>query len=165
MAYIEAIDYAALYADVPLGFERLAFMASRIMDNETTGVDGVKKLKNAYPVDPDDDEAIKQCAAALVTFLAQVDRVHSMALEAGEYIKRADGSLVSKVVSSVSSGSESIAYATQGAGSASSSLLAAASNDEERKRMCQNIVREYLAGICDANGVHLLYMGAYPYVL
>ena len=165
MAYIDALTYANHYAQVPVCFERLASVASRIMDNETTGVDGFKKLKAAYPVDPDDDEAIKLCAAALVTFLDQVERVHNMTLEAGEYTKRADGSLVSRVVSSVSSGSESISFATQGAGAASSSVLAAAANDDERKRMCRNIAREYLAGICDANGVHLLYMGVYPYVL
>lgn len=163
MAYIDALTYVSHYAQVPVCFDRLASVASRIMDNETTGVDGVKKLKAAYPVDPDDDEAIKLCAAALVTFLDQVERVRSMTLEAGEYTKRADGSLVSKLVSSVSAGAESISYTTQG--TTASPVMVAAANDDERKRMCQNIVREYLAGVCDGNGVHLLYMGVYPYVL
>ena len=165
MAYITDKEYTTFYADdPPLGFEHLAFMASRMMDNETTSVDGFKKLKAAYPVDPDDDQTVKLCAAALVTFLSQVERLHTASLKTREYTEREDGTVTGKVVASVSSGSESISYATMGAGSASSSLVAAAANDAERQMMCRNIIREYLAGICDANGVHLLYMGVYPYV-
>lgn len=161
MAYISAAEYAEMYAEMPLGFERLAFNASRLMDNETSGVDGYKKLRRAFPVDPDDAAAVKHCAADLVNFLDAVDQLGSRAVKALEYTAQADGTLRGKVVESVSSGSESVTYSKE---PLRSHILTATANDAERRRMVRDIIREHLAGVCDANGVHLLYAGVYPYV-
>ena len=161
MAYISATEYAEIYAETPPSFERLAFNASRLMDNETSGVDGYKKLRTAFPTDPDDATAVKHCAADLVNFLHLVDQLGTRAVKALEYTAQADGTIRGNVVESVSSGSESVTYANN---PIQSHILTAAANDAERRRMCRDIIREHLAGVCDANGVHLLYAGVYPYV-
>ena len=53
-AYIDATKYAEVYPDDVIStqnFNRLAYEASRIIDNWVTGVDGVNKLTVAYPSD------------------------------------------------------------------------------------------------------------------
>ena len=79
--------------------------------------------------------------------------------------ENADGTVRSRVISSVSSGSESVSYATGSAArSGTTAIDAAVSDPGARARLLDDIVRRYLSGVKDANGVNLLYMGRYPYV-
>lgn len=63
-------------------------------------------------------------------------------------------------VSSISSGRESISYASIG-GSASSSVYAqAATNTGLKNKLLRDAAASYIAGVPDAYGINLLYMGA-----
>lgn len=146
MAYITEADYEALYGSIETAdFTRLSYDASRFMDYMTTGIDNVKKLQT-YPPTGDD---VKMCCAKLISLMQAVEA-------ADGFIVRADGTVTTKAVSSISSGSESLSFAN------SSSLSAAANDLEARKKLYSDTVRAYLGGLQDSNGVNLLYMGRYP---
>lgn len=160
MAYISYEDYTNLYSDglSEADFSRLSFEADRFMDSITTGVDGVRKLKRFFPVDEDDAEAVKMCAAKIVSLLHQFDETEKAVRLAGGYEETQNG-LRGKVISSVSSGTESITYAS----SKDTDLIAKTALDPvAKKSMLKEIAREGLEGVTDANNVNLLYMGAYP---
>ena len=70
------------------------------------------------------------------------------------------GALRGKVVSSVSSGSESISY-TAKAESGSTLIDAVLSDQEAQDKLYRDTVKEYLSFVGDANGVNLLYSGPY----
>ena len=147
MAYATYEDFTALYGGNGLdeaGFSRLAWQAERAMDEATTGVDGVAKLQTAMPDQERAREAVRRCACALVELLRQDEQAEG-------YVRRSDGSVAGRVVTAVTAGSESVSYAAP----------AAVSGQERRARIAET-ARRYLAGIPDANGVQLLYMGRYP---
>lgn len=160
--YIDYSYYTSLYGEISeQDFNRLVFDACRILDNLTTGADGFRKLKYAFPEDQDDLEAVKRCAARLVSILWQVEKAEKSAYLANEYTETENG-LKGRVIASVSSGAESISYAT---GKQNSTIIDKAVSDPvEKKRLLSKTVGEFLSGVQDANGVNLLYMGVYPHV-
>lgn len=159
MAYITFSEYADIYGAIDAhDFSRYAWEASRLMDIHTTGVDGVKKLSEAMPTDEGDQECVKRCCAALINVMAEIEKTERSITG---FTTRADGTVVSKAVSSISSGSESITFAN----GVSTALSAAVSDSAAREKMYADTVKKYLSGVTDSNGVNLLYMGAYPYVL
>ena len=157
--YIRYEYYKALYDPVnEKAFTRFSFDACRHIDRLTTGIDGVKKLKIAFPTDEDSAEAVKRCTAAVLNFLIRIDSLEKAALSANEYVQTENG-LQKKVISSVTAGNESISFSS---GDAKTVFDASLADTEVRSREIANIVREYLSGVTDANGVNLLYMGCYP---
>lgn len=160
--YVDYGFYTSLYGEIlAADFCRFAWEAGRVMDNHTTGADGFRKLKYAFPVDVDDAEAVKLCAAKLVNILLQIGETEKAALQTNGYTQTENG-LKGRVIASVSSGTESVSYAT---GSRSSTVFDKAVLDPaEKHRLLSETVRECLSGVRDANGVNLLYMGVYPYV-
>ena len=59
--YITYSEYTALYDPIEeRDFNRLVFQACQAVDNLTTGVDGVKKLRVAFPADEDNATAVKR---------------------------------------------------------------------------------------------------------
>ena len=161
MLYADYQYFTELYgSDVPEQiFNRLIWAASKILDHMTTGVDGYKKLEHAYPINPNDDEAIKRCVCELVQFAYEVEEAN----KALGYVSNADGHVTSRMIASKSSGSESISYVTGGS-SVKTAAVVAASDNEVRQQMQYDIIRQYLSGVEDANGVNLLYLGRYPRV-
>ena len=157
--YISYKEYTALYDnfDEKL-FNRLAFDACQHIDRLTTGVDGVKKLKEAFPSNEDDAAAVKRCAAHIVNFLYQIHEAEISA-SVGRGYEQTDKGLRGRVISSVSAGTESVSYST---GAQRTAVDAAAASPAERNRMIRESIREYLSGVADNNGVNLLYMGRYP---
>lgn len=156
MGYITFSEYNTLYTALsPSEFEAMSFKADRILAVNTVGVDGFDKLKDATPTDEDTLTALKYCAAEIINTLHQIATIE----KAGAMVSRADGTMAPAVVASVSSGSESITYST-----ATTAVSAAVSDFKARTALFSGIVRNYLSGLKDANGVNLLYMGAYPYV-
>lgn len=161
--YITIDEYTALYD--PVGhireagsFDRLCFEACRHIDRLTTGIDGFKKLKRAFPVDEDDAKAVKHCAAAVIHFLEQIRQVEHLAESARGYTQTENG-MQGKVVSSVAAGNESVSYTSHtGQTLADVAALEPAARDA---KIC-SLIHEHLSGIADANGVYLLYMGPYP---
>lgn len=152
--YITLDEYTQLYdATDEKAFARNCVEACQIIDRYTTGADGFKKLKQAFPVDADDAAAVKHCAARLINLLLQIERAQAFGgYEATEHGVRG------RVISSVSSGNESVSYATN----AVTAIEKAASDKMVKDAMITNIIRGGLSGIRDANGVNLLYMGPYP---
>lgn len=155
--YADIELYKTLYGEIETSeYNRLVWRAANLLDKYTTGIDGVRKLQAAFPVDIDAEEAVKRCECALVNLLRDIEAAEKI----GTAQTRADGLTVSGPVSSVSSGAESISYSSGG-----SVVSAAAGDISARNRLIAATVREYLCGMKDANGVNLLYMGVYPYVL
>lgn len=158
--YITYSEYTALYDTIEEKvFIRLAYDACCHIDRQTTGVDGVKKLKVAFPADEDSAAAIKHCAANLVYILYQINEAEQSA-SAGRGYVQAENGMHGKVIASVSAGNESVSYSA--GSSAKTTIDSAVSDMTARNDLIRNTVREYLSGISDANGVNLLYMGAYP---
>lgn len=158
MAYIDYAFYVSLYGEdvKEADFNRYAFEASRILDINTSGIDNVKKLAVAFPTKEDDIAAVKHCACQLIRILKDMEEFEN----AYKFSKNENGASVSSVVSSISSGSESISYATNMG--ATSAIAAAVSDYSKRRRLFEDTVINYLSGVEDANGVNLLYGGIYP---
>lgn len=159
--YISYDEYTALYDTIEVKvFNRLAYDACRYLDRHTTGVDGVKKLKVAFPADEESAAAVKHCAAHIVNILAQIQEAENAASAGRGYTKTENG-LQGKVISSVSAGNESISFST---GAAKTAVDLAVTDIAQRNKLIYATIRDDLSGIADANGVNLLYMGVYPRV-
>lgn len=166
MSYATYEDFKALYGGEGLGeadFDRLSWEAERLMDDATTGVDGVRKLRAAMPKCKYGRETVKRCACALVDTLRQIDEAAEAIRKAQSFAENADGTLQGRVITSRSAGGESISYAAGSAASQGKTAAGAAVGDlTARQRLMDDTVRRYLSGVPDANGVNLLYMGSYP---
>lgn len=160
--YISYQDYIALYDPMDEKvFNRLEYDACRYMDRLTTGLDGVKKLKSAFPVDEDSAAAVKHCAAHIVNLLVQIQEAETSA-SLGRGYTETDNGLRGKMISSVSAGNESISYSV---GSQKTAIDSAVSDKTVKDKLIHDTIREYFSGVTDANGVNLLYMGRYPYAV
>lgn len=147
MACIDYAFYSTLYDDVSeVEFNRLAIAAQRILEDTTTGVDGFRKLKYAFPEDEEEAETVRFCMAALISAMHKADTAQNLV--------QTESGVRSNVITSVSAGNESIHYASPMSGNASG---------RTQKQTYMELIRGYLTGIQDANGVNLLYMGPYPY--
>ena len=159
--YIQYEAYTSLYDPINQKlFNRLSYDACRYLDRLTTGVDGVKKLKVAFPVDEDSADSVKHCAAKVINILLQIQEAEQSA-SVGRGYEKTESGLRGKVVSSVSAGNESVSYS---AGSQITAIDAAVSDLASRDNLVSKTIRQYLSGVQDANGVNLLYMGVYPCV-
>lgn len=160
MAYIRKDYYEGLYGAIPdADFSRLSWDACRLLDVHTTGADGVKKLKIAFPTEEDDAEAVKRCACKLVNLLHQIETAEAAA-SAGRGYEQTEQGIRGKAISSVSVGNESITYSAKSG--SETAIDKAAASTTSRGRMIYSTIREYLSGVTDANGVGLLFMGEYP---
>lgn len=119
-----------------------------------------KKLQFAFPVDERDAQAVKDAVCELADFLHQIDQYNAAAMESMGTVAQADGTVKGKVITSISSGSESIGYSASG--SASTATMEAAKDKKVADTMIYGMVRDSLSGVPDANGVNLLFAGAYP---
>lgn len=170
MAYATRDDYVGLYRAIgEKRFARLIWEAERVMDDATMGVDLVRKLRVAFPTEPDDSEAVKRCACALVDIMRSVEDAENAASKAAAAssatITHEDGTVTGKVVTGRSAGSESITYAAPGASQGGKTALdSAVSDSTARRQLLAETVRKYLTGARDANGVNLLYLGIYPVI-
>lgn len=136
-------------------FKRFGRRAERRID----GITG-NKLQFAFPTETRSIEAIKDCVCELADFLYQIDAYSSAAMESIGTVTEADGTVKGKVITSISSGSESIGYST--AGSASTAISEAAKDKKVADAMICGMVQDGLTGVADSNGVNLLYAGI-PY--
>ena len=141
-------EYAVLYPDGPeeKNFERFRWQARHVMDRATTGADGVHKLTAAPPTEPGAVQAVERCQAALIHELWQMEQAEC-------YVNREDGTVSGRVVTAVTAGSESVSFAMPAAGTVTA---------REKEERCRRMAEAYLAGVADANGVNLTYMGRYP---
>ena len=157
--YIDYEYYTALYDDLDEAkFFRLVRSAGRIIDSYTATADGVRKLKVAFPTDPEDAETVKLCTAQLVHMLHQIEQAQEAAATARGYTET-DNGLQGKVVSSISAGNESVSFSTSAM--QGTFMDKAISDMGEKQKLLYATVREYLSGVPDNNGVNLLYTGPY----
>lgn len=166
MEYVTYENYKKIYGDkaIPMGdFQRLSWEASRKVENAATGVDGVNKLKHAFPEEEDAAEAVKRCICAIVTIMAQIEQAEQTARQSQGYVTREDGTMMNKIVTSVSSGSESISYAAAGSAARNTLVDTVLTDKTAQNRLFSDTIRDYLSGVQDANGVNLLFMGKYLY--
>lgn len=96
--------------------------------------------------------------------MAEIEQAEESARNASGFVTREDGTVQSKLVASVSSGSESISYATSSSGAKNSLIGAVLTDKAAQEKLYADTFSEYLSGVLDANGVNLLFMGAYPCV-
>ena len=168
MAYVNYEYYKSLYETPAISeteFNRYAFDACRKIDIATTGVDNIKKLKVAFPVDEDDAEAVKRCVVAVIDLMDLIKKAEDAASSAKGYIERADGTIQGKVITSVTAGNESISFSSAGSSGSATLIDKALADKSVQRQMYKDIITEYLSGVSDANGVNLLYMGKYPYLV
>lgn len=163
MAYIDFEYYTNLYGEIPeTDFNRLSWEACRKLDAFTTGIDGVRKLKVAFPTDEEDAEIVKRCACEVLRIMQQLKEAEETAMSEKGYTETENG-FQSKVISSVSAGNESISYAVGSNATASTLIDKALSDKDVQEQLFRDTIRNYLTGVTDSNGVNLLFMGRYPY--
>lgn len=165
MAYIDYEYYSNLYGDKAVEetvFNRLLWDAERKIDIATTGVDNVRKLAVAFPINDYDAESVKRCICKMVYTLYAVEQAQEKANNASGYSETANG-LQGKVIKSVSAGNESITF--ESASNTATLIEKALSDKNIKEQLFKDVIAEYLPNVADANGVNLLYMGPYPYAL
>lgn len=158
MGYVTYDYYKSIYGEDSMSetdFNRLSWEACRKVDTLT-----LNKLKFAFPINEDDIEAVKRCICKLIDIAGQIEAANKRASEGQGYVTDANGTH-GKVVSSVSSGSESISYTAKAEGG-STMIDAVLSDKTAQERLYRDTVREYLSLVQDSNGVNLLYAGI-PY--
>lgn len=149
MAYTDYAFYTdSFYGDVLAGGTANKYL-ERASDEVNTLTH--RRLEGAFPTIEADAVKVKKavCAVAEALYLVDYQR-KAVALQ-----QTADGGYRG-VVSSISSGRESISYST---GTAASVYAAAAADDEKLKNLISDIAVKYLANVPDANGTNLLYAG------
>lgn len=159
--YVKYSKYESIYDTEAMDdelFTRFEFEACRYVDNETTGIDGVRKLRVAYPVDETDKECVDRCICELSHFLYLVNKENQSRSNAAGYIQNDDGTVKGKQIASISSGSESISYT----GKSDTEVSTAASDAEVLSRIVHRKITSWLSAVKDVNGVNLLYAGSYP---
>lgn len=159
MGYVTYDYYKSIYGEDSMpetDFNRLSWEACRKVDTLT-----LNKLKFAFPTNEDDIEAVRRCVCKLIEIAGQIEVANKRVSEGQGYIKDESGAMRGRVVSSVSSGSESISYTAKAEGG--STLIDAVLSDKAaQERLYRDTVREYLSLVPDSNGVNLLYAGI-PY--
>lgn len=166
MAYVDYEYYKSIYGEAAVDavpFNRLCWIAEKKIDIATTGIDGFKKLKQAFPIDTDDSETVKRCICALIMVCHNIEETEKRISLTKGYTEKMDGTFQGKVISSVSSGSESITYASA-SNSEKSIFDIVVSDKKAQEKLYYDTIKEFLSGTNDANGVNLLYMGKYPYL-
>lgn len=162
MKYVTLEDYQQFYNDSIEGvdFNRFVISASQYADTLTTGIDGVRKLKIAFPTDSDDNEMVKAAICDVIHLMFEVFNLEKMVTSAQGTILREDGTVVGKTIASISSGSESISYSIQSNGQTMASMIVGDAKAQERAY--NSLLTGGFRNVRDANGVNLLYVGIYP---
>lgn len=110
---------------------------------------------------PDDERVktkVQKAVCAVADTMYQIDQIKKASMDAVGTIQKEDGTVVNKAVSSVSSGNESISYAT--GSNISGNVYAQASMDKKvENALLLNVATEYLAGATNDKGICLLYAG------
>lgn len=135
-------------------FQKYAERASDRIDAIT-----FDRLVNGFPEEERAVTKVKKAICAVAEALYQIDQIKKASMESVGTVTREDGTVVSKAVSSVSSGSESISFATGSSGGAESIYGQAAVDKKVESVFLYQVATEYLSGVTDNKGICLLYAG------
>ena len=117
------------------------------------------RLVNDFPDEERAVTKVKKAVCAVAETLYQIDQIKKSSMESVGTVTRKDGTVVSKAVSSISSGSESISYSTGYSGVTESVYGQAAVDKKVENVLLYQIATEYLSGVTDKKGICLLYAG------
>ena len=145
-------DYS-FYTEIYYGDTLTESNADKWLDRASDYVDTITyhRLETAFPTNETHVKKVKKAVCAIADALYFIDTQR----RAGAASIGADGKITG-AVASMSSGRESISYATGGTASVYS---AAAGNAAAQDSYTRYVAETYLANIPDANGVNLLYAG------
>ena len=117
------------------------------------------RLINGFPKEERAVTKVKKAVCAVAEALYQIDQIKKASMESVGTVTREDGTVVSKAVSSISSGSESISFATGSSGNTESIYGQAAIDKKVESVLLYQVATEYLSGVTDKKGICLLYAG------
>lgn len=163
--YVDYEFYKTLYGEKGVSetdFNRLSWDACKRIDAATTTVNSIKKLKIAFPTDEEGAEAVKRCLCELINISYKLERAEERVNASQGFVQREDGTVSSKLVSSVSAGNESISYSTTNNISAATLIDKALSDKTAQEQLYRDTITKHLSGVTDKNGINLLYAGRYP---
>lgn len=153
-------QYKKVFEEIPKkDFERLAFIAERNIDNLTTGVDGVRKLRKYFPEEAYDVKAVEFAVGQYVSNLYTLEQYQKEQLAASGY-EKTDQGYKPKNIASLSSGSESISFSSEQTNSIMASM--ASQSPDSQLAFLNAIAVNALQGVKDKNGVNILFRGLYP---
>lgn len=118
-----------------------------------------ERLVNGFPEEERAVAKVKKAVCAVADALYQIDQIKKSSMESVGTVTREDGTVVSKAVSSISSGSESISFATGSSGGTESIYGQAAIDKKVESVLLYQVATEYLSGVTDKKGICLLYAG------
>lgn len=163
MAYADYKFYTESFGNVvpETGFPRLAERASDFVDLMTSD-----RLANGLPTDERSQKRIKKAVCSLAELMYQIELAEKNAANAaasGASTTIGSGGGTTGIVTSVSSGSESISYATpqQKASGAKewSAVYAAAGDVQKTNDLLYKTALPLLMGVRTDEGVPILYAG------
>lgn len=157
MAYADYQFYTTTYYGdtVPESdFPKYAERASDRIDSVT-----FDRLVNEFPEEERAVTKVKKAVCAVADALYQIDQIKKASMETVGTVTREDGTVVSKSVSSISSGSESISFSAGSSGGSESIYGRAAVDKKVESVLLYQVATEYLYGVTDKKGICLLYAG------
>lgn len=162
MAYADYKFYTESFGNVvpETDFPRLAERASDFVDLITHG-----RLTNGLPVNEYFQKRIKKAVCSLAETMYQIELAEKNAINQASVsvIDTNVGGKSTGIVTSVSSGSESISYATHQQIGASakewSAVYTVVGDTGKTNILLQDKAKEFLTGITTDDGVYLLYSG------
>lgn len=114
------------------------------------------RLVDGFPDDERAQTKVKKAVCAVADCLYQIDEVKKASMATVGTVTREDGTMTGKMVSSVSSGAESISYITGTTGSGSDIYSQAAMDKKVENVLLRQVATEYLANVGDKKGINLL---------
>ena len=117
------------------------------------------RLVNGFPEEERAVTKVKKAVCAVAEAMYQIDQIKKASMESVGTVTREDGTVVSKSVSSISSGSESISFVTGNSGGTESIYVQAAVDKKVESVLLYQVATEYLSGVTDNKGICLLYAG------
>lgn len=157
MAYTDIEFYKTKYCSDTVPDESL----EKYLEKASDRIDAITfdRLVDGFPDNKRAQIKIKKAVCAVADCLYQIDEAKKASMATVGTVTREDGTMTGKMVSSVSSGSESISYVTGTAGSISDIYSQAAMDKKVENVLLRQVATEYLAGVVDNKGVCLLYAG------
>lgn len=160
MAYTDYNFYKEKYFGIAIAeadFLRFADRASEKIDLMT-----LDRLADGLPFDEKAATKVQKAVCAVADVLKKIEDFDTRAANAAGYEVDAEtGKMIGKIVTSKTSGSESISYSAGSAADLRSlSAVVAVMNDKRaQSRLMYDTAAEYLSGVCGDDGIPLLYSG------
>lgn len=154
MAYADVTFYKTKYYGDTVPDESL----EKYLDKASDRIDMITfdRLVDGLPDDERAQTKVKKAVCAVADCLYQIDEVKKASMATVGTVTREDGTMTGKMVSSVSSGAESISYVTGTAGGSSDIYSQAAMDKKVENVLLRQVATEYLANVGDKKGINLL---------